>query len=150
MREIQVQKSIEAPKSAVWAVLADFPNISKWNGGVAASFATSEATGGVGATRHCDLSPAGELEETIVEWTPESKLVVSIDSAKKLPLQSGLATFTLDDSGGENCTTAINYRYQTKWGLLGSLMGPLMDGQLRKGFKGFLDDLEAEAVKQTA
>ena len=68
MREITVEKDVEAPVDAVWAVLADFPNIADWNGGVKKSFSTNDQTDGVGATRHCDLSPAGGLEETVVEW----------------------------------------------------------------------------------
>ena len=150
MREINVERSMKVPRSAVWSVLADFPNISRWNGGVAKSFATSEATGGVGAKRHCDLSPAGELEETILEWEPNAKMVVSIDSAKKLPIKSGLATFSLSDDGPSTSSTRIDYRYETKWGLIGTLMGPILDGQLRKGFVGFLTDLEKEADKTSA
>lgn len=137
------------PRAAVWSVLSDFPNISRWNGGVANSIATSEAVGGVGATRHCDLSPAGELEERVVEWEPEGRMVVSIESAKKLPIKSGLVTFTLIDDGPTTSSTRINYQYHTKWGPLGSLMGPIIDGQLRKGFSGFLVDLETEADKHS-
>ena len=58
MRTISVADTIDAAPSAVWNVLADFPNISDWNGGVTASHATGDATGGVGATRHCDLGGA--------------------------------------------------------------------------------------------
>ena len=134
-------------RSAVWSVLADFPNIADWNGGVATSFATSEAVSGVGARRHCDLSPTGELEESVREWEPESRMVISIDSAKKLPLRSGLVTFLFDDDNGHS-RTRIDYRYTTKWGVLGALLGPMLDGQLRKGFAGFLADLEAEAAKR--
>ena len=62
MREISVQRDIAAHRSAVWGVLADFPNIADWNSGVKVSRATSSATGGIGATRHCDLAPAGGLD----------------------------------------------------------------------------------------
>ncbi len=136
---------MSVPRSAAWAVLADFPNIATWNSGVAKSFATSESTSGVGARRHCDLSPTGTLEETIREWDPENRLVVSIDSATRLPIRRGEATFTLtgDDDGS---TTAIDYRYETKWGVVGRLMGPLLDTRLTKGFNGFLVDLEAAAA----
>ncbi len=132
------------PRSAVWEVLADFPNIARWNSGVAKSFATSDAVGGVGAQRHCDLSPTGTLEETITEWDPDKRMVVSIDSATKLPIRRGEVTFTLSGEGEESATE-IDYRYDTKWGPVGRLMGPLLDSQLTKGFNGFLADLEAAA-----
>lgn len=144
MRNISVQRVIPASQSAVWKVLADYPNISQWNGGVKNSYSTSEATEGVGATRHCDLSPAGALEETIREWDPESRLAISIDSAKRLPIRSGLATFTLADDDGAT-SVAIDYAYDTKFGIVGSLMGPLLDRQLNSGFRGFLEDLEKAA-----
>lgn len=145
MRTIEVEKNINAPQSKVWAVLADFPNIASWNTGVKNSLSTSEATEGVGAQRHCDLAPAGALEETIQVWEPERRLEISIDSAKGLPIQHGLATFGLEPSEAGTRVT-IAYSYQPKLGFIGQLMGRLvMDGQLTKGFRGFLADLEQAA-----
>lgn len=144
MREVQVDRDIDASRSAVWSVLADFPNIARWNSGVKTSVSTSAAASGVGATRHCDLAPAGGLEETIAEWVPEERMVISIDSTKKLPIKSGLVTFTLDEADGRTPTDVV-YRYETKFGPLGALMGPVLDKQLAKGFAGFLTDLEVAA-----
>jgi len=40
--------------------------------------------------------------------------------------------------------------YQPKFGLLGQIMGSLaLDGQLTKGFKGFLNDLDAASQSVT-
>ena len=86
MRSIKVSRRIASTPEKVWAVLADFPNIATWNSGVTRSFATSDRTGGVGAQRHCDLVPFGELEETVREWDETRRMVVNIDSAKKLPI----------------------------------------------------------------
>ncbi|MDH3300301.1 MAG: SRPBCC family protein [Acidimicrobiia bacterium] len=145
MRHISVERSMPVSRSSVWSVLADFPNIAGWNSGVTNSFSTSESTSGIGARRHCDLSPTGTLEETIRVWEPEHRLVVSIDSATRLPIRKGEAAFTLTDDG-DRSTTTIDYRYETKWGVVGSLMGPLLDTQLTKGMNGFLADLEAAAA----
>lgn len=145
MRAIEVIRTIPAERSTVWGVLADFPNIADWNQGVKTSYATGEATGGVGATRHCDLSPAGALEETVREWQPESRMVVSIDSAKMLPIRSGLVTFELADVGTAT-PISLRYAYETKYGIIGRLLGPLLDRQLTSGFNGFLADLEAAAL----
>jgi len=144
MRTINVNRDIASPRSAVWAVLADFPNIADWNSGVKKSFSTGEASGGVGATRHCDLAPMGELEETIAEWQPEEKLVISIDTASKLPLKSGIATFTLVGDGDSTATT-IDYAFEPRFGPIGKLMGGMLDKQFRKGFTGFLEDLDTAA-----
>ena len=92
MRTVEVKRHIEAPRSDVWAVLADFPNIASWNGGVKNSFSTSDATDGVGAKQHCNLAPMGALEETVQGWEPEARMEISIDSAEGLPIRAGLAT----------------------------------------------------------
>ena len=147
MRSIKVSKRIPSAQAKVWAVLADFPNIATWNTGVAKSFATSNITGGVGAQRHCDLAPFGELEETVKEWDDTRRMVINIDSAKKLPIAHGEVTFVL--SPADDATeVSVNYVYKPKFGLLGQIMGSLaLDRQLMKGFKGFLNDLDAASQR---
>jgi len=145
MRTIELKRHIEAPRSDVWAVLADFPNVASWNGGVKKSFSTSDATDGVGAKRHCDLSPMGALEETVKVWEPEARMEISIDSAEGLPIRAGLAKFVLQPSESGTDVSVV-YSYEPKFGFLGELMGRLMlDGQLTKGFTGFLKDLDRTA-----
>lgn len=135
---------MDAPRDAVWSVLADFPNIANWNSGVKASHATSDAIEGVGAQRHCDLAPLGALEETIAAWEPGERLVVNIDSAEKLPIERGVATFTIGDTA-----TEVDYEYEPA-GVIGRLMGPILARQLTKGFDGFLADLDAAASSASA
>ena len=145
MRTIAVTREIAAPRSAVWKVLADFPNIADWNGGVKKSYSTGGTDGGVGATRHCDLDPIGELEETVIAWEPERRMVVRIESAAKLPIKSAEVTFTLSSADGAT-PTELRYAYQPRFGPIGSLLGPLMDRQLISGFEGFLADLDRTAT----
>jgi len=146
MRNVNVSRQIQSSASGVWDVLADFPNVADWNSGVKTSYATGESSGGVGATRHCDLSPAGALEETVREWEPSKKMVVSIDSASRLPIKKGLVTFDLTAQGDDLTTVTVDYDYETKWGLLGRAMGGLLDRQLTRGFDGFLTDLDTAAT----
>ena len=147
MRSIRVSRRIPTAPEKVWAILADFPNIATWNRGVAKSFATSDSTGGVGAQRHCDLAPFGELEETVKEWDDARRMVISIDSAKKLPIAHGEVTFVLSpaDDGTE---VSLHYAYQPKFGLLGEIIGSVaLDRQLMKGFRGFLKDLDTASQR---
>jgi uncharacterized protein YndB with AHSA1/START domain len=147
MRSIKVSRRIPSAPAKVWAVLADFPNIATWNTGVSKSFATSDSTDGIGAQRHCDLAPFGELEETVKEWDETRRMVISIDSAKKLPIAHGEVTFVLipvDDA----TEVSINYAYKPKFGVLGQIIGNVaLDGQLTKGFNGFLKDLDAASQR---
>lgn len=97
-RLITIEQQIAAPRADVWRVLADFPNIADWNSGVKVSRATSSATGGIGATRHCDLAPAGGLDETVTDWQDEQRLVISIDKATVVPIDHAQITFVLESS----------------------------------------------------
>ena len=147
MRSIRVSRRIPTAPEKVWAILADFPNIATWNRGVAKSFATSDSTAGVGAQRHCDLAPFGELEETVKEWDDVHRMVISIDSAKKLPIAHGEVTFVLSpfDDATE---VSLDYAYQPKFGLLGEIIGRVaLDRQLTKGFRGFLKDLDTASQR---
>ena len=49
MKNMTIERTVNAPRSAVWGVLADYPNIASWNSGVKTSVATSAETTGVGA-----------------------------------------------------------------------------------------------------
>ena len=70
-------------------------------------------------------------------------MIVSIDSTKKLPIARGEVTFELTPAD-DATEVSVNYAYQPKFGLLGQFMGSLaLDGQLTKGFNGFLNDLDA-------
>lgn len=142
MPRITKTRSYAASPEAVWDLLADFPNISRWNSGVKHSESTSDATSGVGAKRHCDLAPFGALEETIQEWDEGKLLAISIDEAKLLPIKHGLAKFAISPDG-EGSRLDFDYEYDLKFGPLGKLMQPVLKGQLDKGFDGFLDDVGA-------
>lgn len=144
MRNVTLKRDLAAPRSKVWAVLADFPNIADWNDGIKKSYSTSEAVEGVGAKRHCDLAPVGALKETVLEWVPEERLVISIDEASKVPIKKGRMTFTLAD-GGDTTAFTMSYDYEAKGGPLAFIIGPMMKRPLTKGFTGFIDQLEPAA-----
>lgn len=82
---------IEASPARVWEVLADFGNVYRWNPNVSASHSTSVASGGVGATRHCDLK-GGSIEERIVEWRDGRSLTLEIYEAQGSPSRLSRAT----------------------------------------------------------
>ena len=73
MPTLQVTRTSAKSPETLWDVIADFPNIADWNSGVKTSVSTSFEPVGVGATRHCELSPAGALDERILEWDEATK-----------------------------------------------------------------------------
>ncbi|MGI9646498.1 MAG: SRPBCC family protein [Ilumatobacteraceae bacterium] len=146
MRNVKVERTVAAPPSSVWAVLADYPNIDDWNDGVTNSYAIGDATEGVGAQRQCELAPKGSvrMRETVAEWVPEEKMVVDIDQIEKMPVKGATMTFSRSDAGDTTDIT-MSYDYQPKGGPLGYIIGPMLDRQMHKGFSGFIDLLETAA-----
>jgi uncharacterized protein YndB with AHSA1/START domain len=150
MRNVKVARTLAAPRSSVWAVLADYPNIDDWNDGVMNSYAIGDATEGVGAQRQTELVPNGamRMRETVAEWVPEERMVIAVDKIEKQPLKQATMTFTLSD-GGEATPFTMSYDYEPKGGPLAYIYGPLLDRLMKKGFNAFIDDLEPTAQNRT-
>ena len=149
MRNVKFERTLAAPRSSVWAVLADFPNIADWNDGLTKSYAIGHATEGVGAQRQTELVPTGAMRETVAEWVPEERMVIAIDKVEKMPVKQARMTFTL--SGGDETTLfTMSYDYEPKGGPLAFIVGPVLDRQMNKGFNGFIDLLEPAAQARAA
>jgi len=144
MRNVKLERTLAAPRSSVWAVLADYPNIADWNDGVKKSYAIGDATEGVGAQRQTELVPTGAMRETVAEWVPEERMVIAIDKVEKMPVKQARMTFTLS-GGDENTLFTMSYDYEPKGGPLAVILGPVLDRQMNKGFNGFIDLLEPAA-----
>ena len=149
MRNVKVERTVAAPRAAVWAVLADYPNISEWNDGVNHSYSLGDATEGVGAQRKCELDRGVTMRETVTEWEPRQRLVVVIDELERMPVKRAQMTFTLAE-GGETTPLTMSYAYEPKGGPLGFIVAALLGGQMEMGFNGFVDDLERAAQAQPA
>lgn len=63
-------RTIAAPADAVFAVLADFPSVSRYHPHVVSATQTSDARTGVGAARRCSFDAEGEsyLDEVIIAF----------------------------------------------------------------------------------
>jgi len=151
MRNVKVARTLAAPRSSVWSVLADYPNIVDWNDGVKSSYAIGDATEGVGAQRQTELVPNGamRMRETVAEWVPEERIVIAIDKIEKQPIKQATMTFTLSD-GGETTPFTMSYHYEPMGGPLAFIYGPMLDRQMKKGFNGFIDNLEPTAQARAA
>lgn len=147
MRNTKIGRTIAAPRANVWAVLADYPNIDVWNDGVTKSFALGDAVEGVGAQRQCELTPAGAMRETVAAWVPEEKMVIELDRIEQVPLKAATMTFTLDDDG-EATPFTMSYDYEPKGGPLAFLVAVMLSRPMKKGFNGFIDNLERAAQAQ--
>lgn len=119
--------NIQAPRSAVWAGLADFGNISKLSAGVKSSRLTSEQSEGVGTTRHCDLEMMGAtVEERITGWQEGESLDIDIYDFSKMPMVKSMgAEFRLEDAG-EGTKLTASMMYDVGMGPIGWVMNAIM------------------------
>jgi uncharacterized protein YndB with AHSA1/START domain len=147
-RVVQVERSIPAAASEVWAVLADLPHHASWRNDVKVSRMLGEATSGVGARRHLDLAPIGGLDETVLDWEEGHKMVVAVDKATVVPVKSGEATLVVDRVGDQESKVTWEFRYIPKGGPFRRVIGAVADRQLTKVFRGVLADLEDAARKR--
>ncbi len=150
MRNVKAGRTLAAPRSSLWAVLADYPNIEAWNDGIKNSYAIGDATEGVGAQRQCDIVPNGKMRmrETVAEWVPEERMVLAVDKIEKQPIKHATMTLTLSD-GVETTPVTMSYDYEPKGGPLAIMFGPMLDRQMKKAFDGFMDNLESAAQART-
>lgn len=144
MRNLKTGRTVLAPRSSVWAVLADYQNIADWNDGVVNSCAIGHADGGVGAQRHIELEGSVTMRETATEWSPEERMVIAIDQMKKMPINNARMTFTLAEVGDTTPTT-MSYDYEPKGGPFGFIVAAMLGRPMKKGFNGFIDSLEKAA-----
>lgn len=127
MTRLTREVRINAPKEKVWEILADFGGVYKFNPNVPTSYCTSEANGGVGATRHCDLTFQGaSIEERIVEWHEGHSYTIEIYAGKNTPpFKTAIASISVKKEGNGSIVTGT-FDYNLKYGPLGTLMDKLM------------------------
>ncbi|MCP4966874.1 MAG: SRPBCC family protein [bacterium] len=142
LRNIKIERVVAAPQSSVWAVLADYPNVSDWNDGVLNSYAIGDQSEGVGAVRQTELVPDGamRMRETVTEWVADERMVVAIDQVEQQPVKEATMTFALAGTGDTTAVT-MGYDYEPVDGV----PGPMLDEQFSVGFNGFIDSLERAA-----
>ena len=125
MTVIRSQAQIDAPIEKVWGVLADIGSIDKWNPGVAKSYATSEATQGEGATRHCDITTGNaQLEERAFDWREGEGFKIDVYKSS-LPLKRNIMSFEIEPSG-DGTLASVTADYQLKYGPIGALIDILI------------------------
>ena len=117
---IDISVSVEAPKEAAWALLADYGNPHKYVGGIVDAYLTTERTSGVGMTRHCTLPRMMMMKQHIVEeisaWD-EGKSFAYIVTDTTAPITDGILEWSVD---GDDRRSVIKVRgsYRPK-GLMG-------------------------------
>lgn len=145
-RHIEIRRRAAAPPAAVWAVLADFPNLAGIWSGLRGSRAIGAQTRGVGARRQVDLKPVGSLVETVTAWEQGRTLATENQPSALVPMKQAAARVSLDPDGDGTAIT-FDYRYVPRGGPVGNLTGPVIDRMLTGQFQSMLAAVDEAARK---
>jgi hypothetical protein len=144
-RRITLQRHMSAATGPVWALFADFPNLSKHWSGLRATSAISGPPSGVGARRHVRLKPVGSLDETVTVWEEGRRIDTENQPSVSVPFKQARSTLTLEPDDGGTLVT-FDYRYVPRGGPIGRFTGPLIDKMLTATFTDMLAAIEAAAL----
>ena len=124
---------INAPKSKVWAILADLAAVKDYNPSVTEAYYTSTQREGVGASRHCDLRQ-GEVDERITAWQEGESYTIEIYDGKPLPPSKEPVQATIElTAAGSETLVQMTMSYEMKYGVVGNLMNrTMMEPQFTK------------------
>ncbi len=126
MPVVSRQVTIEAPREAVWATLADIGSVSQWNPVVTHSVETSDEgrEAGIGSARHCDLPGSmGAIEEVVTDWDELTSMEYEVSGAKMM--RSMRARFDLENAGDATRVTMTS-EFSMILGPIGALMAATM------------------------
>ena len=124
LTKIVYQVDINAPKSEVWNLLADFDNLD-WAEGVKGAHYLDGQRGGVGTARHCDLTDGGYIVERITDWEEGNGFTYAIDDAKDPISTESYAIWRITGDESHSKLT-FEVHYKLKDGVVGQAMNAMM------------------------
>lgn len=133
MSRVERTIDIAADAATVWRVVSDLDGVTDWNPNVTAA-SSGHAKGGVGATRVCELQPAGRIDEVVSKWEPEREVWFAIGSHGGIrSADMGVVLTPID--GGTTVTAIADYH------LAFGPLGPVVDRlTMRRSMARMMDD----------
>jgi hypothetical protein len=141
--------TIEASKREIWSIVSDLGDIFKFNAGVCKSYYTSKYKHGVGASRICELQPAGKVEEVVTKWIEGKSFTLRIDPIEKTPpVKDFYASLSLEEISDSKTRVKCTIEYKTKLGFVGKLLnGLIIQSQMEKAIDALLNGLKLHTEK---
>ena len=155
MYSVTERASIHSDISSVWRIWDRFGSIDEFNPNLSSSaLLKGSSKTGLGAERRCDLADGkNHVLERIIEYIPESKMVVDIYGGT-VPLRNAQASIELLQMGPNQTDVIFTMHFEPKMGWLGKLMVPMMKPQLGKSIAALLHGakthVEAGEVSEAA
>jgi hypothetical protein len=143
-RHLKVQRRMTASTDAVWALLADFPDLASHWDGLRSTSALGDQTSGVGTRRHVELKPMGSMDETVTAWEEGRRIDTRNVPSASVPFKHAESSLVLEPDG-DGTRATFDYRYIPRGGPLGRVTGLLIDRMLTATFTDMLDALDKAA-----
>ncbi|MFY0688307.1 MAG: SRPBCC family protein [Cyclobacteriaceae bacterium] len=135
---------VNASQQKVWEVMSNLGDIYKFNPNVSKSFYNGDQKSGIGASRTCELIPAGIVEEVATKWNEGQSYTLEIIPIEKAPpLKNFYVHLDLTTVSKGITNVDVTMEYDTKLGAIGTIMNTLMiKSQLEKAITLLLDGLK--------
>ncbi len=143
MHHVHVDRVIDQPAEAIWAMLDDFGGVFRYHPLVKKSEIINGIGSGLGAGRECHFDDGNSIREEITAYEPGREFEVEIVDPGKFPLKRAIARFRVEPLGDARSRVDLDMAFRPKFGPLGWLMGKtVMAGQFRKVLGSVLEGLE--------
>lgn len=144
MQTLTVARTLDAPRAAVWNVLADFGNVAAWNPNLAASHLLTEGQTGIGTTRHCQLKDGKNyIRERIALFEEQRAMQLDVVDGT-MPFRRATIVVELEDHADAQTLVTFRMEFEPKGGPLGALAANVaMKPMLRRLFGRLFDGLQA-------
>ena len=148
MATFTLTQRVNAPIDTTWSLWDDYGNIDIFHPGLSQSFLLdSSPQTGVGAKRQCDMSDGKNwIKEEIIEYEKGSKIVLNAYEGT-MPLKKAVAGFYFKAINMKETQITFVMNFETKMGILGKLMTPMIKGKLSKVMMGVLQSSADHAEK---
>ncbi len=142
MGQVTVERTIHAPATAVWRVLADFGGVHRFHPAVETSPLLNGQSSGLGAQRQCNFYDGRHAVEQVVGWDEGRAIDIDIIGGD-MPLKSGRGRLSVETVSQGVSVVTMTMTYKPKGGPLGAVMDVLMmRGMFRKMLGKVLDGLD--------
>jgi hypothetical protein len=150
LRKLKQAIGINAPKKAVWDVMADFGSAADWAPGMRRSALFGKATTGVGMQRIMQHAWGFIIEEIITHWTEGEEYSFNLSRAP-FPMRDVKEKWVLGENGSQT-SLDITVSYDMRLGLIGALLDTVLvrfvvAREMRLGIYGLKHHVERLSAK---
>lgn len=145
MKSVRIERTLDASRERVWATLADFGGVGRWNPNLASAELLGGPSEGLGARRRCNMKDGkNHIEEVVTGWVEPSRMEIEVTDGT-MPFATALISVQLAAVGATQTRVTLTMSYKTKATFAGAAMNLMAGPMLRRMLGQLLDGLEAEA-----